>query len=265
MGGAGRGQVAVEAAFALPLLLATGLSVVQLALLQHARLLTEYAAFQAARAGAVWSGHLERMHDAALFALLPAVGRTDSLESVARTWDRAKQSQRAFAAVAARELDARAQDGVLSAGRLQVRPSTSVTARAEELDFDSGADLADEGEAEALREATLLEVAVTWHHELTVPLADWIVFASWYASRAGGALDGALDRTRLATSGGGTSGGGGERTMELLWRLARGHVALEGDARPRFFIPIVATHVMRMQSNPYRKWRLLGSGEEGGR
>ena len=46
-------------------------------MIQHAKLMTEYAAYQAARAGIVWNGNNERMHDAAIIALLPTMGRTD--------------------------------------------------------------------------------------------------------------------------------------------------------------------------------------------
>ncbi|HEY0840991.1 MAG TPA: TadE/TadG family type IV pilus assembly protein, partial [Vulgatibacter sp.] len=66
-----RGQVAVETAIVLPLFLACLLGLLQLALLQQARLLTEYAAYQAARAGIVWNGDPGVMKDAAIFALAP--------------------------------------------------------------------------------------------------------------------------------------------------------------------------------------------------
>src|SRR3954447_21437008 len=70
-----RGQVAVEGALAAPAVVMLGLGIVQLGLVQQARLLAQYAAFAAARAGVVWGAGDARMHDAAMLVLLPLLGR----------------------------------------------------------------------------------------------------------------------------------------------------------------------------------------------
>src|SRR5690606_6371609 len=70
------------------------LGIVQLAMVQQARLMTEYATFQAARAGVVWNGSNERMHDAAVMALLPTMGRTDDWTWLARTWRSSRAPER---------------------------------------------------------------------------------------------------------------------------------------------------------------------------
>ena len=44
------GQVAVEAALIMPLMVFMALGIIQLTMIQHAKLMTEYAAYQAARA-----------------------------------------------------------------------------------------------------------------------------------------------------------------------------------------------------------------------
>src|SRR5438876_5648618 len=91
MGGEG-GQAMVEAAFVLPLTVALILCTIQITQLQQARVLVEYAAFNAARAGIVQNGNSGRdgvagpMHDAAVLSLLPAYGRTDGLGALAQTW-----------------------------------------------------------------------------------------------------------------------------------------------------------------------------------
>src|SRR3954466_11583767 len=79
------GQAIVEAAFVLPAMIFLILCAIQLAQIQQARLLAEYAAFNAARAGIVHSGDPEVMHDAARLSLLPAPGRTDNFENLGKT------------------------------------------------------------------------------------------------------------------------------------------------------------------------------------
>src|SRR4029079_16997593 len=83
----------------MPLMVFMCLGIVQLTMLQHAKLMTEYAAYQAARAGIVWNGNNERMHDAALAALLPTVGRTDTLLNYGKQWIKADAADTALAAI----------------------------------------------------------------------------------------------------------------------------------------------------------------------
>lgn len=84
------GQAAVESALVLPLMIFLCLGIIQLTMIEHAKIMTEYAAYSAARAGIVWNGNNERMHDAAIFALLPTIGRTDDIGHLLKTWVIAK-------------------------------------------------------------------------------------------------------------------------------------------------------------------------------
>ncbi len=65
------GQAAVEAALTLPLTVFLILGILQLFLMLQARIMAEYAAFRATRAGSVRHGSCESMTDAAILALLP--------------------------------------------------------------------------------------------------------------------------------------------------------------------------------------------------
>jgi hypothetical protein len=61
----------VESAIVIPLMTFMILGVLQLAMIQHARIMTEYAAFNAARAGIVWNADPWVMENAAIISLLP--------------------------------------------------------------------------------------------------------------------------------------------------------------------------------------------------
>ncbi len=61
----------VESAIVIPLMTFMILGVLQLAMIQHARIMTEYAAFNAARAGIVWNADPWIMENAAIISLLP--------------------------------------------------------------------------------------------------------------------------------------------------------------------------------------------------
>jgi len=66
-----RGQAVVESAIVIPLMTFLILGMIQLVMIQHARIMTEYAAFNAARAGIVWNADKIIMESAAIISLLP--------------------------------------------------------------------------------------------------------------------------------------------------------------------------------------------------
>ncbi|MCA9665843.1 MAG: pilus assembly protein [Myxococcales bacterium] len=65
------GQAVVESAIVIPLMTFLILGVIQLVMMQHARIMTEYAAFNAARAGIVWNADRIIMENAAIISLMP--------------------------------------------------------------------------------------------------------------------------------------------------------------------------------------------------
>jgi len=66
-------QVLIETVFVVPLMLFMILGILQLAMLHQARIQTEYAAYQAARAGIVWNANHGKMMNAAFVALIPSM------------------------------------------------------------------------------------------------------------------------------------------------------------------------------------------------
>jgi len=238
------GQAAVESALVLPLMVFIALGIVQLTMMQHAKLMTEYAAFSAARAGIVWNGNNERMHDAAIIALLPTMGRTDDLVNLGKTWALAQLYDEALQLLAWPNKDSVVPATVNGANLFgQVRvdtvnpswysPVQSVwklrsALNWRELDFD-GPDsypqvpdletrlakffnlpLPDDHE-EVYRKATVLSIRVRYWYELKVPFANWIIFTSWWAANAGVTLGGAIykptldPRARITSKKGGMS------------------------------------------------------------
>lgn len=67
------GQAAVEAALTLPLVLFVMLGTLQLFMMFHGRIVTQLAAYRATRAGSVSHGNCNRMTQAAVLQLLPAI------------------------------------------------------------------------------------------------------------------------------------------------------------------------------------------------
>ncbi len=65
------GQAMVESAIVMPLMVFFILGIIQLVMMQHARIMTEYAAFNAARAGVVWNADRIIMENAAIISLMP--------------------------------------------------------------------------------------------------------------------------------------------------------------------------------------------------
>jgi hypothetical protein len=227
------GQVAVETALIMPLMVFMTLGIIQLTMIQHAKLMTEYAAYQAARAGSVWNGNNERMHDAAIVALLPTMGRTDRIDRVAVTWAKHKLYDDALRTLAWSATQVRPPSsfngsnlfGMIRVDTINPAYFTPIDTiwklrsgyNWQELDFD-GADsfpevpaletkirkffnLPEPDDSETVyRKATRLTIRLRYWYEMRVPFANWVIFTAWYASNAQVALHGAIDRPTLLKS-----------------------------------------------------------------
>src|SRR4051794_17872558 len=167
-----QGQAIVEAAFVLPSMVFLLLVAIQLTQLQRARLLADAAAFAAARAGIVMNGDRERMREAAMLALLPAVGRTDSVSAAARTLVRFKVENElleplGLELVRVEVHNPAAADFAVWGGHLN----------GQEIDFD------DVRPGAAV--ATLLSLQLRSLYELRVPFANRVLQTLWMAGTAG--------------------------------------------------------------------------------
>jgi hypothetical protein len=176
------GQALVEAALVLPSMILLLLGAVQLTQLQQARLLAGYAAFAAARAGAVMNGDPEKMREAAALALLPAFGPTASLAEMGRTLVRFKAEDAALERLGLRQLDLEVRNPVRSDFR-----ALGQHLDGKEIDFD---DVRPQAAA-----ANLLSLRLRYLYELKVPFANRVLQEIWLAAggkRGEGVLLGGL-------------------------------------------------------------------------
>jgi TadE-like protein len=249
------GQAIVEAAFVLPAMVFLILCAIQLAQIQQARLLAEYAAFNAARAGIVHSGDPEPMHDAAVLSILPSTHRTDDFVELAKALVLFK-----------------GRDVFLSKfGASQIRVFVHGPRRADfakygahlngrEIDFDDV--------RPGATEATLLEIQVRYLYEMHVPFANKLIQTIWMATHAGTgnvrALDGWTGWDLTSPKAVVPTGPDAVALTRDLAMAARfddgtpegvnlGSLVLLG-AGGRYYFPVQAFYTMRMQSNPFLKW-----------
>lgn len=251
----------------LPAMLFLILCGLQLTQLQQARLLVEYAAFSAARTGIVHDldngdagdGSNGPMHEAAVLALLPSVGRTDSAE--------------ALVAAAARF---KAEDVLLSPlGLSRVRVAVLNPRRG---DFDRlGKHLAgreidfDDARPDAAA-ATLLSLQVRYLYELRIPFANRMIQAIWLAAVArrgkAGKLVGLGAWRGWDMTGPRLLANDGPDAVVAAQAAAAAQLELEDGipgglnltslsllaSQGRFFLPLDAWFTLRMQSNPFARW-----------
>nr|AYM52427.1 pilus biogenesis protein TadE family [Corallococcus sp.] len=255
------GQAAVESALVVPLMVFLILGTLQLTTLHHARLMTEYAAYRAARTGIVNHGDCETMKSAAYMALVPTLGppgsggrgRTDTLINAMEVHD-------AYTIGGDWQENQRFPGSTLERVRVEVLnpragPYSSLFAsygshmRGREIDFDDYRD-------STIVAANLLSVRVTYFYELRIPFANWQLHAFYMGREALGQLEGVTFLTQRAPGGGSATqyleAEGARRAKSYFKELAR----LAGAHT--YAIPVVATSTMRMQSNLIRDGRGRG-------
>lgn len=270
-GGDDSGQALVESAIVMPLMVFIILGVVQMTMIQHARIMTEYAAFNAARAGIVWNGDPWVMENAAIISLMPTygamvdeMGLADPGRMAAAIAERALLFQvnrrlTGFASILAGPVSGVIRrvfggDGPQVVEVTVLNPTRrDFTGDAQELDFD---DIGTDGRAQALREANRLTIQVRYLYVMRVPFANWVIHHAWMSQRAGIELHGAIWNPQADSPG--ETGFSAERDVESTYRdIGRG---LRGDDRilrdlalagreGAYILPLYATYTMRMQSN----------------
>jgi len=241
------------------------LGIVQLSMVQHARICTEYAAFNAARSGIVYNGDPDMMERAAFLSIIPTLGRSDNWGDLFKTFF----SKAILAQFGADLADMMGFDILGSMKMVQVEildhPDPQVGNRIaiidkqrhlhkKQIDFD------DFRTAPAI--ANQLTIHVRYYYRMRIPFANWMLHYMWMASRADamsmygglsfinpektvlGQRTGLMSHTGILGSAAAKAGNGDdELKVALQYRLA-------GEYR----IPINTHYTMRMQSNLYRTY-----------
>jgi len=286
-----RGQAAVETAIVMPLMTFMVLGIIQLTMMQQASLMTEYAAYQACRAGVVWNGNNDKMVDAAIVALAPTAPGGKLFPGSQPIHEGTQGLVDLAATVASMQLVNRATGLVnMSPIRIDViNPDTSTFSsyagrsglpKPNELVFDDVGYSSTDGKTdgflsdEGYRKALQLTIRVRYLYEMKIPFAAWIIQTCFFAANAprivfnqvGGALgeesithksaveSGDADATAAAMAAAAAANGAltdGPKGKPIL--TAAEFLKLYGfRAAGIYLVPLTASYTLRMQSNFYK-------------
>ena len=264
-----KGQAMAETSLVLPLFLFMILGILQMSLIYQAKYLLKYAAYRSARTGALQSACGDQMHDAALAVLAPVMGVGYPLNGQATPaigdgyMDTSDGSAGSYAKAVARAKLLLGPVGVPLLKVVVCGPTDShlrgAALNENEIDFDDPRNLLWQKGAlnkDTLREfeRTKLRIQVQYVHQLVVPFANWIIFNSWSGMNLMRELrmqrtyapfpdvPGSVHSAVLI----GDQGHGHRRKAEYLPALAA-----HAKAARRYFLPLHANYVFRMQSNLY--------------
>ncbi|MBI5547264.1 MAG: pilus assembly protein [Deltaproteobacteria bacterium] len=161
-GTAEQGQAAVESALTIPLMLLALLGMLQISMAYHARILTEYAAFKAARAASVYRLDCGHITKAALVALVPSIGNLGGGTSL-RT---------RFLGTARKVLSSNRTRG----GTPIVLVDYELTDRLDPGQFDKALDSG---------KPMKVHVKVAYFYEYRIPFVNWVITKYWLAIQTG--------------------------------------------------------------------------------
>lgn len=253
-----RGQAAVETALILPMFVFLILGTIQLGMMHQARLMTEYAAYRAARVGIVNHGDCEMMKNSAVVALLPTFGpRTDTIDKLGVAYAKVKIPGGLLHPMGFSPGDL-AGKGL---GQLDVLRIEVVNPKKSQLDglFQSFGGHLDRKELDwddmrsGAIAGNLLSVRVRYNYQLRIPFANyllhsWSMGAAYLKDLRGVSFANQEAAMGMVSSfdyleGRGAYDRGGE--FVTIAALAKGlHY---------YVLPIVATYSMRMQSNLFKE------------
>lgn len=226
------GQALVEAVLTLPLTVFLILGSIQLFLMQQARLMADYAAMRAARAGSTNFGDCRSMTHAALGAVVPTFFKSDSPQDLAAAFARVANNDYGGATGSNRN---RLSGAVVWIFR--EKPTGNAIRTDEEFDmFNTPTD------------EQRLEVRLVFWYPLRIPFADWVltrIFLAHYGLQSYLASN-PLEETHRA------NWPGNFQTADLS-RYARPEVVSEyvaRAARGEYVYPIQTSYTMRMMTPP---------------
>lgn len=231
------GQAVIETAIVLPLYVFLILGILQLGLMQQARLLTKYAAYKAVRTGALNRARVDLMEREALAVMLPLIskakhGGAEWIASVTGSspylekwrWQEVRENRMA-------EADLKLVE-ITICGPLQ----RDLPAGAKEIDFDDPSVAGVAGWRESQR--TKLRVQATFNYRMPIPFVNYVIHRTAWGVQLSPGHQWVL-RTGKAPSRE-PPGWSKEHSKSQYQALADQQV---------YVLPIRATYTMRMQSN----------------
>ncbi len=245
------GQVAVEAALVMPLFVFLILGILQLGLIAQARVMAKYAAYRAARVGAMNNADPKAMEAAAIFHLLPVlVGNSEVILPTSSSSDvsskftkhmgpdnelpgKAKMVKAVICSPLKGELDGGGSRSIDAAGQ-QARGGQGTNA---EVDFDDPANQAFPAayirDASAVRRFKRLRLAVQVQllYRMPIPFANWVIVNSYLGVNL---------PSVLMMPGKGVT----ERA-----KIGQVNDVIKAAKEKAYVIPINVSYSMRMQSN----------------
>lgn len=250
------GQAIVEAAIVMPAMVFLILTILQLTMVQHARIMTEYAAFCAARAGIVYNASGKAMHDAAELALLPTIARTDTFGALAPavlTLGKENLRRGVTGVPLIRGKTLSPLPGDFNNADLTRHLKASGAAGKGEIDFDDVRSIA--------ARPNQLQIELKYNYRMRIPFANRILHAIYMAGTLGSDLtglkgwrgfdlsrpEGAVGVNPMLISAGAYAAKSADPDAVMIAAAAQ----LPGKAGS-FYFPLKATYTMRMQSNAFK-------------
>jgi hypothetical protein len=236
-----RGQAAVESALVLPMVVFLILGTLQLFMMLQARIMAEYAAFRATRAGSVNHGNCRAMEHAAIAALLPTFRRTDTPGNLGKAFDAHKDNRyRGLTYWGGKNLDANHIVWLFRERPLRASIPTQGGGQGEDIDFDHDFD----------QQPMQLEVQLIFWYPLRIPFADWVISRMALAHFG---IESYTEANPLFLAHKAQWPDGDQVSMATFQRsrvVDRYALLATGG---RYFFPIQATHTMRMMTPAKRR------------
>jgi len=174
------GQVEVETAVVLPVAVFLLLGLIQLGLLHQARIIAEYAAYRAARAGALYNMDKDKMEATAVGALLPILSYDKSgAELLSRTDSASRWAQKyikpRFKFNRMTDVPSMKYAEIIICGPLKndVSGLTYSADGGQYVPFDNPEVAGGSGKK------TKLRVELVLNYRLIIPFADWVIYRMW--------------------------------------------------------------------------------------
>lgn len=231
------GQAQVESALTLPLALFMILGAIQLFMIQNARVMAEYAAFRAARAGSVNHANCTAMLHSALAAVLPAVRATNGIRPLGEAFEAVKDNTFGSGYEMSNGLDVGNEDVVWI---YRDSPRLSDISGDEDSDFD----YLREGE-----DPLQIKISLVFWYPMRIPFADWILFRT---AMAGMGIQEHVGNNPLMPTAETTWERGSVPEYITRFSEVRSKMSEHLNGR-RYLLPIQTSYTMRMMTPAKRR------------